>query len=175
MRYFVLAAVTSVLLSDCSRPETEQLMLPATGNPNTIPAEADAVLESWPTFELLSLDPSVPEADGEDRFHQWKVLGSTQINDAQTRTKVIAALRKGVPKYDDGSRAACFWPRHGIRVKDGEMQFDFVICFECAYAVVYAGNNEKDIGGFQIAGSPQPAFDKALKSKGVKLPKQSGG
>ena len=143
------------------------------GEPNFIPPDANAALESLPTFELLSLDPLQPEEEGDDRFHAWKVLGRTLITDKQARTKLVAALRKSVPIYD-GPKADCFWPRHGIRVRDALIAYDFVICFECHAADVYA--NGKRLGGFQTGHAkplPQPIFDQELVRADVPLPKKA--
>ena len=59
--------------------------------------------------------------------------------------------------------AACFNPRHGIRVTRNEKEADFVICFECAQVEVFGEN----YGRFLIANSAQPLFDSVLRISGI--------
>lgn len=162
MRYrlrtlLIVSAIGLVPLTGCK----------TSGPPNLIPSEAAAALDSSPTFELLSLEPKESQGNGDGYFHGWKVLGKTTVED---RARIVTALRKGVPKYDSGVRAACFWPRHGIRVSHEGTTYDFVICFECLAAGVYADGNEA--GGFVVQSSPQPAFDAELSQGGVPLAKK---
>src|SRR5262249_10825875 len=81
-----------------------------------LPKEAKAVLEQAEQLELYSLDPTdgmLPKEKEKDGFHGWKVLGKTQIKEAETLKKVRAALDKGIAESE--GVAACFRPRHGIR------------------------------------------------------------
>jgi hypothetical protein len=134
-----------------------------------IPKDARAALEAAAEWELYSLDPTRLTDPPKDNFHGWKVLGKTAVKDADTRTTLLAALDKGA-RDNDGTVAACFNPRHGIRVKAGDRTIDLVICFECFSASVYAG--EEKSGSFLTTGSPQPAFDKVLAEAKVPLPRK---
>jgi hypothetical protein len=131
-----------------------------------MPASAKAVLEQADQFELLSIDPHRPQEKPQDDFHGWKVLGRIQIKDAETRNKLLAALKKGV-NDNDGIAAACFDPRHGIRVTHEGKTMDLVICFECFQVQVYAA--EKREHDFLTTGSPQRVFDEVLRDAGVPL------
>jgi len=155
-------AAALLILPGCSSEVDE----PTSGVRNSIPSAADLALGSSPKFELLSLDPEQPEADEEGHFQRWKVLGTVNVTDSATRSKIVAALRAGVPKYEMPP-AACFIPRHGIRVSDREATYDFVICFQCSAVGVYTGDNPP--GGFQVKSSPQPVFDEELVRAGVPL------
>lgn len=152
----ILLAAQSLLLLGCER--------------NQIPAAADAALESASVLELLSLEPHPSEGAEGERFGEWLVLGSTNL-DASSRRKVIAALRQGMPYYDDGSRADCFWPRHGLRVRHEGKTYKFVICFQCTLAGV--SQDDSPLGNFVIRESPQLVFDKALFEAGIPLAKTS--
>ena len=74
------------------------LMVGCTGKSadSKIPESARAALEKADRFELLSIDPDRQQEKTKDDFHGWKVLGKTQIKDADTRKKLVAALKKGV-------------------------------------------------------------------------------
>ena len=67
----------------------------------------------------------------------------------------------------EGDAAACFNPRHGLRVTRNGKTIDFVICFECFQVKVFGG--DKDEGGFRITDTPQPSFDKVLRDAKVPL------
>jgi hypothetical protein len=136
---------------------------------NAIPAEARAILDKADSFELLSLDPS-PEGEVKDGFHDWKVLGKTEVKDAETRKKLVSALAKGAEE-NDGTVANCFNPRHGIRATHGKKTVELVICFECLQVKGYVDKGDKETANFLTAKMPQPVFDKVLKDAGVKLPK----
>src|SRR5947209_12483411 len=100
---------------------------------NRLPAEVRSVLAGADRVELFSLSPSRPTAmvrpDGSrypsdadleqaEKFHDWKVLGRTVIADRGTRRDVVAAVERGIAD-SDGSVAACFNPRHGLRATQG--------------------------------------------------------
>jgi hypothetical protein len=133
-----------------------------------LPKEAKAILEGAEKIELYSLDP----ADGKlpkdaDGFHGWKVLGKTEIKDADTRKKVRAAINKGIA--DSSGVAGCFKPRHAIRATTKDKTVDLIICFECMWMEVHAKDKKHAIW---TTGSPQKTLDKVLSDAKVPLPKQ---
>jgi hypothetical protein len=135
---------------------------------NKIPDAAKAILEKADEFELYSLDPDRTKEKPKDAFHGWKVLGKTAIKDKKDRERVLAAVFKGVAD-SDGSVAACFNPRHGIRAVKGETTVELVICFECLSLEIWQGEKRSTA---LTAHTPQPALDKVLKDAGVTLPKR---
>jgi hypothetical protein len=133
---------------------------------NKIPDDLRSMLEKADQFELLSLDPRPQQEKPKDDFHGWKVLGKTTVKDADVRQKLVAALKKGVAE-NTGIVAACFNPRHGIRVTVDGKTADFVICFECYQVQVFVGDKKGD--GFLTTNSPQPTFDGVLRDAKVPL------
>jgi hypothetical protein len=141
------------------------VMLTACGD--KVPEDARAILKYADQFELLSLNPSRLPGSAEGSFHGYNILGSTAINDADTLKRLVYAFEKGVSE-NHGFIAACFNPRHGIRVTSGGRTAEFVICFECAQVQVYvAGGVERT---FLISGSPQALFNEVLRDAHVPLP-----
>lgn len=140
--------------------------------PPVFPAAVLTTLETAEEYELYSLDPiepaEPPAEDSSERFHGWKVLGKVSIGEQQTRSRLNKALRSGA-RNDDQGVAACFWPRHGIRVTKDDIVTDYVICFQCARVLGYV--KDQNIASFAIEKSPQPAFDAVLGDAGVALPK----
>lgn len=138
---------------------------------NRIPEVVEQLLDKAETFELYSLDPDrEPDAKApvKDGFQGWKVLGKTEVKAAADRTRLASALRLGA-EDNFGIAAACFIPRHGIRLAGGGKTVDLVICFQCLSVQLFVDGERKD--GFLTTSAPQPAFDAVLKAAGVKLAK----
>jgi hypothetical protein len=132
----------------------------------SMPTDAIDALNGADTYELLSLDPGNHEAPPANQFHTWQVLGRVLIDDAATRARLNDALRAGASEKVDP--AACFEPRHGIRVTHAGQTTDFVICFGCGQAyVLTTGKKDEE---FLVSHSPRAVFDEVLKSKSVLLP-----
>ena len=136
---------------------------------NKIPDAVVAVLEKADKWELFALDPVIVKGKedkkdkgkddkAETRFHGWKVIGKTEVKDAETRTMLLASLKKGVAA-NKGEFALCFNPRHAIRATVEGKTVDLVICFEClrARSVVDGKMTE-----FLLTNAPQAAFDTVL-------------
>ena len=88
---------------------------------------------------LLSIGPGQAPPDAE-QFHEHPVLGKLEITDPEQRKKIMVAVERGIwqAKYNRG--AACFYPRHALRIEqDGELR-DYVICFQCSNVEIYAGS-----------------------------------
>jgi hypothetical protein len=151
------AGFVVVALSGCSQPGAG------------IPSRELNALEQGKKYELVSLDPDeqkrVDDASP-DMFHKWLVLGRATIDDAETRKRLNDAFAAGA-KVAGIAPAACFWPRHGIRVNFDGKAVDFVICFECSHVEVFA--DEKRTKQFLVSESPQPVFDDVLRARGIAL------
>lgn len=151
-------------------PETPAMPAPVENSP--LPDAAENALSTGTDFVLFSLDPEEQKNRDESQgFHGWKVLGSTQIQDHATRTKLLTAFRSGAEE-NDGSAAGCFDPRHGIRVEHDGKTFDFVICFTCDSVLWYV-DDKKEPEAILITDSPRSVFDGVLKAAKVPLPKPS--
>jgi hypothetical protein len=137
-----------------------------------IPPEFRKALELAETLELYSLDPSTPALKDEAAFHEWKVLGKTEV-EKESLTKLVAAFKKGVEEADQKVSAGCYRPRHGLRATVDGKSYDFVICFECVVVMIYGGHAEKN-AGFHVSRSPAQTFNRILTDANIALPKQPG-
>lgn len=106
-----------------------------------------------------------PEEQKKPNFHSYMVLGQTSVTDAQARTRLLTALYEGI-SLSDGSAAACFNPRHGIRAIMKERTVDLVICFECQSLEVYDNQTRTTT---TLTRTPQPVFNEFLTRAGVPL------
>jgi hypothetical protein len=141
---------------------------------NGIPEAVDRLFAQAETFDLYSLDPEQKTGkDGKvievkDGFHGWQVLGKTGVKGEAERKRLADALRLGA-EDNFGMAAACFIPRHGLRLKGGGKTVDLVICFQCLQVQVFVDGERTK--GFLTTGEPQKEFDTTLKAASVKLPK----
>lgn len=126
-----------------------------------------ATAESVTLYSLDGRDPG--ETDDErhpkrgETLHGYGVLGSTTVGKADRR-RVADALNRGL---QDSEIAACFLPRHAIRIESNGSQTDFVICFECLQYSIYVDGKRTDHG--MIYDTPEPILDEILKKAGVRL------
>ena len=133
---------------------------------NKVPDELQTFLEKAEKFELLSLSPEYLQEKPKDGFHGWRILGKTAVKEADDRNNLVATFKKGVAD-NKGIAAACFNPRHGIRVTHDGKTADFVICFECFQVQAYVGDTREK--GFLITDSRASTFDAVLKEAMVPL------
>ncbi|MGE3164781.1 MAG: hypothetical protein AB7O52_07740 [Planctomycetota bacterium] len=136
-----------------------------------VPAVLLEVLEHGEDFTLFSLDPAV-DTNATNPFHDWRIIGSTPIPEAATRSRVVSSLIRGIDE-NDGTVAACFNPRHGLRVTHAGVVHDLVICFECMQVRWYSGSTSSEL--IRITPSPQRTFDATLTGAGVELAPAAAG
>lgn len=70
-------------------------------------------------------------------LHQWEILGQVEVHSAEER-EIIGAAFLDSSRLARDERAACFSPRHGIKLvtADGR-ETSFVLCFQCNAVVAY--------------------------------------
>ena len=151
--------------------------VPGCSSGTRLPPDAMIALQEATALELLSLDPqqsqdpnrrdSLTEAD---RLHDWIVLGSTTIQDSNTQATLVSRFAAGVAEHN-GMVAACFNPRHAIRLLHDGKTHVFVICFECAQVEWYIDGQRTK--GFLISTSPQSLFDEVLQKANIPLAEKS--
>jgi hypothetical protein len=137
--------------------------------PNKMPARAQAALEKSQNVELFSLDPSLPRKQTKESFHDWAVLGKTTLNTEAGRKRLRTAFERAV-RESSGAVAACFNPRHGIRVSYEKGTIDFIICFECLLVQIIEGDNY--LPDVLVSDSGQIVFDGILRDAGIPLAKK---
>jgi hypothetical protein len=106
---------------------------------NACAGNIDSTAREATQFTLYSLDPSRSPDEkkpASERFHGWPVLGKLEVTDPADRKKLLDALDAGI-KASDGTVAACFNPRHGIRAVKGGDTIEYVICFECLQVEIH--------------------------------------
>ena len=90
-------------------------------------------LHPYPFQREIAGEGELPE----DRlFHSYEILGSAPSQGVDATDHLLALVEYGI-EDSDGMVAACFNPRHGIRVVKDGVAHDFVICFECLSMQTY--------------------------------------
>lgn len=165
----VVAVAAAVWLRSGKRP-----LRPGYGpNENHLPTETQKILDGAERFVLLSLDPTHPALRSEgapppkETFHDYGVLGRTEIRSVEERTELLHALYKGIAD-SDGAVANCFNPRHGISATSGDETVDLVICFECLSMQTY----HRQPGSRLTTRSPEPTFNRALERANLPIAKK---
>jgi hypothetical protein len=119
---------------------------------NTIPIDAVQALHESRTADLYSLEPWSPRGSRGPILYRFQILGKKRIDGAAYRAaaaEVVAAVGRW-----DNRMAACFDPRHALRVTSRGHQFEFLLCYACHQMAVY--RDGKRIGMLGIAGSSKP-------------------
>jgi hypothetical protein len=171
---------------------------PSEDSPYNHPAltkETRAILDGSESFVLVSIDPTPPfpqnqidsltnlftdeksdspttntepKRDTRELFHDYPVLGRTEIKDPKRRSELLNALYRGVEKYR-GAIPSCFEPRHGIIATNGTNKVELVICFECVQVAEYADGN---YSWSLMSKEPRDLFNRTLAEAGVPLAKR---
>jgi hypothetical protein len=171
-----VAIIATVWLKSGRRPMREGF----DPKQNDLPTATRKILDTGERFVLLSLDPTPPGLRSEsapppkETFHDYGVLGRTDIHSTEERAELLHALYKGIVE-SDGSVAACFNPRHGITATLGGDTVDLVICFECLSIETYAGQAEGVLArsaNVLTTHSPQPMFNRALERARLPVAKE---
>lgn len=152
--------------------------------------ETRAILERSEKFVFVSVDPTpralrgdveaelnnakgkmatnaTAQSDGKDYFHDYLVLGRTEIKDPRRKAELLAALYRGVEDRR-ASPAACFNPRHGIVAIAETNRVELLICFECEQGAEFSDWGQK---WFLIGEGPRELCNRTLTEAGVPLAK----
>jgi hypothetical protein len=123
--------------------------------PNALPAEASQALHSNGHAVLYSLEPW-EEADKKvARLQGYEILGQSDLSDVQNLT-AVGAFEAAIAGWD-GAIAACFDPRHALRIQFNGHSYDFLLCYSCHQMEVF--RDGKMLGDVGAAGSPKALND----------------
>lgn len=121
---------------------------------NALPADAAEALHRADSAVLYSLEPWDEPVEGRPALHGVHILGQARIEGENYQT-AAAAFEKAVTTADpDGPVAACFDPRHALRVVSGGHEYEFLLCYACAQIRVY--RDGEVVASLRAAGSSKP-------------------
>jgi len=147
-RVFSVALVVLAVscFSGCGVRESQQR---AAGTLGAVPAERAQVT-------LYTLDPKLAASasiTNEKVFHGFNILGKANIGSEVEKKALLDALASGIP-MSPPIAPSCFYPRHGLAIRSGTNNSDYVICFECRKVRVY---NPR--GNFLVTTSARDTFN----------------
>jgi hypothetical protein len=161
---FLLATVTTTvtvtaLLASCSTPAKHGTL-----------TQADMqALKSRPKRAILySLRPDIPFTGEKTGFHGYKILGQTDLTAAEFR-RAADDFINAVQSYSESDGiATCFNPRHGLRIRTGDHEYDFLLSYECHSLLVYVDKDDTASSKYGTSGSPKD-LNRLLDSKKIRM------
>jgi hypothetical protein len=119
---------------------------------NAIPIDASKALHSAHNAVFYSLEPWSPHPNPKPALYGFSILGEKRI-DGPSFVAVVKEFEAAVERSDD-RMAACFDPRHAIRVTSGKHRYEFLLCYACHQMAVY--RDGKRVAMLGAAGSSKP-------------------
>ncbi len=119
---------------------------------NKLPVDAADALQVPGKVILYSLEPWSMVTTNDNAFHGYKILGQATLDGKQAAI-AVAAFESAISDKEHQFHAACFDPRHAIRLKSNGHTYDFLLCYACGY--LYAYRDDKNIAMLDAAGSPK--------------------
>jgi hypothetical protein len=132
-------------------------------------AALDVPIESMTLYSLDgNFTPGYDKPYKGEAFHDYPVLGKTDIASPADRRAILAAVLKGIEE-STGGEAKCFWPHHGVSLVQVGKRIDYLICFNCYQVYRYAdGKSMKQL----TTRSPAVVLDVHLRKAGVPQQKE---
>src|SRR5580704_18149862 len=118
---------------------------------------SEAPTESMTLYSLIENER--PGHNMKEPFHGCLILGKTDVASATDRLAVIDAVQK-TQHESDGTKYDCFFPRHGLRVRQNGKTTDYVISCDCLQMKEYFGDRMEKI---PITASAKKVLDEYLK------------
>lgn len=117
-------------------------------------------------------DEKIPaDISSAETFHGYPIVAEAMVSITPTLRNAIFELERDSRPWKTNP-AACFIPRHGIRVVISGVVFDLQMCYECNQARFYRDGNF--LKWLPFAGAADPVeLNRILQEVGVK-PQSSG-
>ena len=164
-----LAIAAAILFSGCSGSREARSMEELDFGED-VPALETEILRQAPAASLFAVNPDWPRGDAERtdpaRFHGHEILGRAVISEPKKLLSVLDLVARACCENDD-TVAACFSPRHGVRVDDGESVVDLLVCFECLQIKVF--RDGAVVGGGCIGSTLEPEVSTLYRSVGLPI------
>lgn len=143
------------------------VLLTGCGSRSVGVADEPEIIEEFILYSLdgNKFDLKQENADSDDHFHGFPILGKVDIKDVGRRKQIMDALKSGMSQ-SDGTVAKCYWPRHGVREVSKGKTVDYVICFECLQLKIHNDGKEKTV---PTTRRPQSVLNKHLKDAKIPL------
>lgn len=131
---------------------------------NYFPSEVVEALREDPEATLFSIDPYSDASDPQDSLRNHHIYGKTVLGTAEDRDTLVNVLTESTRGAWEG--AACFDPRHALRVTGPKGTYDLIICFGCGRVHVYHPDGRKQL---VLIRASAEKYDNFLKSRNIPL------
>jgi hypothetical protein len=143
---------------------------------NRIPSAALRALTTDPKPVIFSLNPEcvvynndgtmTPLPESTPKFCGYEILGQSVVESRTDRARAVETIVNGIQNWN-GRIAACFEPRHGIRVSGEGGTYDFLICFACSRVILQLPDGTITSIAISASGTP---LNEILSAANVRLP-----
>lgn len=158
-----------VVASSCGGPPDARSLTELDFGEDIPPTEV-SVLRQATAMEILSLDPAWPmnkeEQADPSRFHGHRIMGRATITDPAKMLELLNLVARSC-HANDTTVAACFNPRHGVRVEVEGSIVDLQICFECLQIKVFRDGTKVHSG--LLASTYEPIVSKFYRDAGLRV------
>ncbi|RYG36758.1 hypothetical protein EON81_08790 [bacterium] len=104
----------------------------------SLPLDVQKALDHPDTAEMLYIDPVASDAAKKANVGGYRIVKRAPIPKGM-EGQAVDWLRSLLPKTGSAASAACFFPRHALRVKKDGSVYDFLVCVSCGSTHVYNG------------------------------------
>jgi len=140
------------------------LSLEARADATHLPKEVANALHAARSASLYSLEPWAEPGDTAPKLHGFKILGKATISGDDYLT-AVREFESSVSRGEN-AMAACFDPRHALRVRSGRHSYDLLLCYACHLLYIY--RDGKILASLGAGGSGK-ALNLLLTTKRVQI------
>ncbi len=135
-----------------SHPTEEQIT-------EAFPSNSYQTFSNGKKLTLYSIEP-FKKFENSEKFLNYSVISKSEIHDGSFQKFLKHAFLNDASTTLQG--AACFNPRHGLRISDGSETLDILICYECGNFATIFGDKK---GEGNLIGTSKALLDNALEKR----------
>ena len=133
-------------------------------------SEVLQILATSDSAVLYSLEPWTSPNTAGERLQGFLVRGKTELDHSKTQ-EATTAFKDAILAWESSGNnfaAACFDPRHALRIVSNEHTYDFLLCYQCLQLEVF--EDDESVAWFGVMGSPA-VLNEMLASANIPLSK----
>jgi hypothetical protein len=125
----------------------------------------EASIDSMTVYALDGeFTPGISKPRPGETFHDYPVLGKTEVSSPDDRRAILAAIKKGIAEANANVQVACFWPHHGVSLVRSGRRIEYLICFHCRQVEISGDGEFKHVNTTDAAAG---LLDAQLEAAGI--------